>query len=92
MDLKCKDMLKSYTEIDIGFVAENFLKEAKSKKVVSDKGILEFKLQCKEVIVVLLSKLLAKTPLNYDLVLCLSCLDPIEICNKDSDYNVGLFR
>ena len=92
VESKSEKVLKVYSEIDIGFVAEGLLKEAKVKKLISDKGILEFKLQCREILSTLIAKLTAKSPLKYNLVRHMSCLDPEEMINKEIDSNLSSFR
>jgi hypothetical protein len=57
----------------------------KKDKKVSDRAVAEFRLQCREGMVAMVTKLLSKSPLRYPLVPKLSCLDPKVILEEPED-------
>jgi len=76
-----------YKKIDIGFNAETSLKELTDKKKVSDKAVLEFRMECKQFLLKIVMKLLAKAPILYSLVRHLSAFDPREMTVEKLDRN-----
>ena len=51
IDVGLKENHKVYSKIDIGFMAEKSLKSAvdqKTKKKISDKELMQFRMECKE--------------------------------------------
>lgn len=85
VNLEDKDLHKSYTDVDLGFAAEKELKKIKSSSSgpkVSDREILELRMQCKGFLIKLVSKLLEKSPLKYPLTLQISCLDPRQMATN----------
>ena len=76
-----------YKKIDIGFSAETSLKERTDKKKVSDKAVLEFQMECKQFLLKIVRKLLAKTPVLCWLVRHLSAFDPREMTVEKLDRN-----
>ena len=72
-DLPLIVFLGDYKSIVIGFVAGEQLKLV--ERSVSERDIIEFKKQCKDFILALITKIKAKSPLNYSLVRNLQCLD-----------------
>ena len=89
IDLSNKDHHRDYKSIDIGFVAGEQLKVV--GRSVSERDVLEFRMQCKDFILALITKIKAKSPLNYSLVRNLQCLDPKVIATKPEDA-VANFR
>ena len=64
-----------YLKIDVGFVVQQMLKEKSSK--LSERQILQFRVECKGFLARTVAKLLDKTPINCRLVRSMmSCLDP----------------
>ena len=73
----------AYSRVDLGFAAlEELSKLKKSLSVVSERQIMELKLQCRDFLAKMCSKLLDKCPLKYSLVRNLSCLDPRELATS----------
>jgi len=75
---------KSYKKIEIGFCAENALKDARAKAQkagcsISDKELMAFRLECKSFLFAVLMKLILKCPLSYSLVRNMVALDPREM-------------
>ena len=76
----------SYAKIDPGFSAARKLKElaALKKNPVSERGRMEFRLDCKKMMIRATEKLLEKCPLTYTMTRNLSCMDPTMMAaNKD---------
>ena len=68
----------TYSKIDIGFKAEDKLKEAK----VSERQTMEFRLQCKDFLLHTVKKMKEKSPLVYSLVRNMASLNP-NVMAKD---------
>ena len=56
----------TYKKVDVGFLIEKHLKEA-SKAGVSDRQLMEFRLECKDFISAVVKKVLFKCPIVYSL-------------------------
>lgn len=69
-----KEQQLDYQKVDVGFVAQHMLKEKSGK--LSERQVLQFRMECKDFLAKTASKLLDKTPINYQLVRSMSCLDP----------------
>lgn len=81
-----KEQQVDYQKVDVGFVAQKFLKEQSSK--LSERQVLQFKMECKDFLARTVAKLLDKTPINYRLVRSMSCLDPrLMASEKESCVN-----
>ena len=66
-----------YTKVDIGFLASKGLTDLKGK--ISERQILEFRMECITFLVKLLQKVLTKCPITYSLVRNMSALNPQEM-------------
>ena len=81
-----KEQQLDYLKVDVGFVAQQMLKEKSSK--LSERQVLQFRVESKDFLARTVAKLLDKTPINYRLVRSMSCLDPRlmalekEVCEK----------
>ena len=64
----------SYKKIDVGFAAEDDLRQLGSK--VSSRQVMDFRMNCKSFVQTTVKKILLKAPIKYALVRNLSCLDP----------------
>ena len=64
----------SYKKIDVGFPAEDDLRQLGSK--VSSRQVMDFRMKCKSFVQTTVKKILLKAPIKYALVRNLSCLDP----------------
>ena len=74
--------------MDIGFLTEKAVKDSVG---VSEKQVLEFRLQCKTFLIELLQKLLTKCPASYSLVRNLSALNPREMASN-VDHCISRFK
>ena len=63
LDLDKSEGHVDYKKIDIGFNAETSLKQLADKKKVSDKTVREFRMECKQFLLKIVRKLLAKAPI-----------------------------
>jgi len=87
LDLDKSEGHVEYKKTDIGFNAETSLKELTDKKKVSDKAVLEFRMECKQFLLKIVRKLLAKAPILYWLVRHLSAFDPREMTVEKLHHN-----
>ena len=87
LDVTDKSIHVSYKKIDIGFLTEKALKDSVG---ASEKQVLEFRLQCKTILIELLQKLLTKCPASYSLVRNLSAFNPREM-GADVDHCISRF-
>ncbi|XP_052808541.1 uncharacterized protein LOC128237234 [Mya arenaria] len=76
IDLEDSSVLIEHTKVDIGFSAEKALKETVKENKLSERQVMEFKVQCRSFVLKVLKKLLEKCPATYSLVQHLACLDP----------------
>ena len=67
---------KDASKIDIGFAAETTLNQLKSSKKISERQVLEIKMDCKKLLITMTDKLLKKGPVHHQLVRSMQCLDP----------------
>ena len=58
-----KEQQVDYLKVDVGFVAQQMLKENSSK--LSERQLLQFRVECKDFLARTVAKLLDKTPINY---------------------------
>jgi len=82
IDVQAKEDHNVYSKIDIGFRVEKELKSAvdpKTKKNVTDKEIMQFKLECRYFLVAIVKKIMDKSPLKFALARNLSFMDPREM-------------
>ncbi len=80
------ESLSPHDKIDVGFVADKNVKEMLHKKIISDKKLLEFRMECRACLQTIVQKLLDKSPIQYVLVRKLSCLDPRKMFNSKELY------
>lgn len=92
IDVVNTDNHTSPKNIDVGFVSDMELKSLIAQKKVSERQVLDFKIQCKVFLLKLVEKLKTKSPLSYTVVRNLSCLDPSEICKGNTDKCCDKFR
>ena len=79
-----KEQQVDYLKVDVGFVAQQMLKEKSSK--LSERQLLQFRVECKDFLAGTVAKLLDKTPINYRLVRSISCLDPRLMASEKEAY------
>jgi len=91
IDVQAKENHSVYSNIDVGFRAEKELKSAvdpKTKKKVTDKETMQFKLECKDFLVAIVQKIMDKSPLNFALAQNLSFLDSREMGSTVKEKNL----
>ena len=59
-DLADSSIHASHSKIDLGFTAEKKIKELIGKSTVSEKRVLQFQMECKEFLLNVVCKLIAK--------------------------------
>jgi hypothetical protein len=58
----------TYSKIDVGFAADKKLKELQVTKKVSDRQLLEYRMEVKDFLVAVVAKILDKAPIKYPVV------------------------
>ena len=76
LDVLNKKNHKLAAEIDIGFATKAMLTNLLRKKVVSEKRILEFRMDCTQFMARVTNKILERSPMKHKLVRNLFCLNP----------------
>ena len=92
LDLEDSDLYVVPKNIDIGFKADQYLKEIILNKKVSDRQILEFRMESRAFMKSLVKKLLDKAPVNYSLVRNIQCLDPVHMSEYPDDCKLKMKR
>jgi len=87
LDVDKKESHLDYKKLDIGFNAEASLKELSDKKKIGDKAVLQFRMECKQLLLTIVKKLLAKSPILYSLVRNLSAFDSSEMTVERMTHN-----
>ena len=77
-----------HTKIDPGFSAARKLKELTALKKVSDRGKMDFLMECRNMLLRAMKKLLEKCPLTYAMTRNVSCVDPGMMVTKKEDFVV----
>ena len=72
IDLNNKENFLNTRDIDIGFAANKYLNKSKA----TEKEKMYFKIDCRNFIVHMISKIFERSPLGYDLTRAISCLSP----------------
>ena len=85
VDVTDKSIHVNYKKIDISFLTEKAVKDSVG---VSEKQVLEFRLQCKTFLIELLQKRLTKCPASYSLV---KNLNPREMASN-VDHCISRFK
>ena len=75
----------NYKQVDVGYTADRVIKQLLAIGEISQKMLLEFRIDCKEVLNKATKLLLDKCPLKYSLVRNLACFDPHEIVRNPED-------
>jgi len=84
MDLDDKKVLMSRKDIQMGYGVEKVLGQLRTKDLVSGEQISVFKKEAQRATVVLLQKLLERTPLRSNFLRCASIFDPAVIVGTSS--------
>ena len=85
IDLKDKDLILHHSKVDIGVRTDMVFTELKQKGRISERGVMEFRKECINILTVMCKKLIAKSPLKYPLVQALSCLNPKVMFSHPND-------
>ena len=86
IDVMSSDVRRLETsKIDTGFVAEQITKDLLRKKKISERDLLQFRLQCKAFLQAVCQKMLFKCPLKFKLTRCLACLDPNYVKSRSQE-------
>ena len=81
-----KENHKAASDVDIGFAAKGTLaKLTKPKVIVSERGLLEFRMECTKFLSHVTNKLLEQSPLKYKLVRRLFCLNPMRMVSEPEE-------
>ena len=75
-DFDVKDDHNYKGTVDVGFVANRELQILKASNKISDRGVLQFRMECRKFIVSLVEKLLLKSPIKYPLARYCYWLNP----------------
>ncbi|XP_041376341.1 uncharacterized protein LOC121388878 [Gigantopelta aegis] len=67
VDITKSEVLKSYKHVNVGFSATHKLKELIATKTISERQELKFQMECRDMLVKEIGKLLEKSPLKYSL-------------------------
>ena len=76
LDVLDKKNHKAAAEIDVGSATNATLVNLVKNKAVSERGILEFRMECTKFISYGTSKILERSPMKYKLVRSLFCQNP----------------
>jgi len=90
-DVQAKENHNVYCKIDAGFRAQKELKSAidpKTKKKVTDKEVMQFKLECRDFLVAIVMKIMNKGPMKFALARNLAFLDPREMGARAKEKNL----
>ena len=68
-------------KLDIGFNTERSIQSLKTKKLISERMELDFRMEAKAFVISMTRKLVEKCPLKYSLVRSLGCLDPTSMAS-----------
>jgi hypothetical protein len=78
IDVKLSNNRVSYKECSIGVAAQKFLSDVS----LSERGHMQFRMQCVEFLAASTVKIMERSPLQYSLCRALSCLQPSMIGNN----------
>lgn len=85
--------LSTYNNVDVGFSARKILKEVQAQKKVTDRQVLEFRMETRAFLQAVMKQLLLKSPVKYSLTKNLSALDPRLMAQAaEREANRTLFR
>ena len=76
-----KNQLRN-SKVKAGFAAERIISQLTSAKKVSEKQVYEFRDNCKQFVLKMISKIVEKSPITYSLVRNMVCLDPANLPTK----------
>lgn len=85
LDVTKQENHLSSSKIDVGFAADKKLKELYASKKINDKQILQYRLEVKDFLVAVVSKILEKSPVKYSIVRNLRCLKPSVMAEKPDE-------
>ncbi|XP_070554389.1 uncharacterized protein [Ptychodera flava] len=85
LDLQDKKIYTSYSKVDLGFSSELELRKVKSQSSVSDRQVMQLRMECRDFLVKTATKLIEKSPLKYPMTRAMSCLDPRQLASSKDD-------
>ena len=85
LDVKAHENHLSHSKIDVGFAADKKLKELYASKKINDRQILQYRVEVKDFLVAVVSKILEKSPAKYSIVRNLRCLKPSVMADKPDE-------
>ena len=74
--MKKNENLIKVDKIDLGFGVDTTLKKLRTADLVSKAKGTEFKKECQQLVITIVSKLIEKSPLGFDFILSLPVLHP----------------
>lgn len=80
-----KDNFLSYRNFEIGFLTEKRLREAMKHGNISERQLMEFRMNCKKFIEGTVKKILQKCPISYAIVRNLTSLNPQKMVLKPEE-------
>lgn len=92
IDVAEKNNHCSPQNIRVGFSTEKLLERLVSNKQISDRRVLEFRMEWKQSLLKLVLKLQEKSPLNHSLIRNLAFLDPRNMKSNDTSISNKLKR
>ena len=81
---------KDQSHVDVGFVTKNLLLKLTLRKTISDRALLQFKLECKRFLINVCKKVLEKSPIKYPLVRTAIWLDPTLVASQPTKCKTTL--
>ena len=78
IDVKSKDVLCSYKDIDIGVVTKKYIAESK----VSDAEKMRFQMECLQYLATTIAKIIERSPLKYRMVHAITCLSSYVVAHN----------
>jgi hypothetical protein len=76
LDVTKSENLCDYAKVDVGFSALKILKGLQAAKKISDRQVLDFRMECRSFLAGVVRKIMEKSPLKYQLVKNMTALDP----------------
>ncbi|XP_022241883.1 uncharacterized protein LOC111085825 [Limulus polyphemus] len=92
VDISSEAIQLPLTKVYIGFYTEKKLKDLKAKNIISERRILEFRVQAKQFLAAMTRKLIDRCPLKYALVRNMECLNPKSMAKDKENSTAKLKR
>jgi hypothetical protein len=85
VDAKDKDNFIVYTKVDVVFTANKSLTELYVTKKVSDRDLLQYRMEVRDCLAAIVAKLLDKAPINHSIVRNMRCLKPSNLVSDKAE-------